>query len=171
MPVPETLHFAPSHGVPNNPRLPVLYYRTVLIGTPATIESLIQANGWEPRWRNGVYDFHHFHSTAHEALAVAHGTASVMLGGEDGMVLDIGPGDILILPAGTGHKRITASDDFLLIGAYPPGQDYQIERPDAGRPDAALARIAVVPLPDSDPVTGRDGALPALWRAATDKPA
>ncbi len=164
MPQPATRRFAPSQGVPNNPDLPVLLYRGVLLGAATTFESLLDANGWEPRWRNGVYDYHHFHSTAHETLGFVRGTASVKLGGEDGEVFEVGPGDILVLPAGTGHKRLSASDDLLVVGAYPPGQDYEVERADEAGLEAALARIAAVPLPETDPLTGRDGALPRLWR-------
>lgn len=159
---PESLTLAASGGVPNNPRLPVLIYRAVLPADPAAVETHIDANGWECRWRDGIFDFHHFHSTAHETLAVARGTATVRIGGEDGEEINLGPGDVLILPAGTGHKRITASRDFLVVGAYPPGQDYEIEKPSAGLEEAAK-RISRVPLPASDPVTGTRGALTRLW--------
>ncbi|MBS7538060.1 cupin [Ancylobacter lacus] len=166
MPEPDTRRFASSRGVPNNPYLPVLLYCGVLLGAASTFESLLDANGWEPRWRNGVYDYHHFHSTAHETLGFVRGAASIKLGGEDGEVFEVGPGDILVLPAGTGHKRLSASDDLLVVGAYPPGQHYEVERAaddDAGL-EAALARIAAVPLPETDPLTGWDGALLRLWR-------
>lgn len=164
MPEPETRLFPPSRGVPNNPCLPVLIYKAALPADPKAMEEHIGANGWECRWRNGVYDFHHFHSTAHEALGIARGTARVRLGGEDGAEFALGPGDVLVLPAGTGHKKITASADFLVVGAYPPGQDYEIEKPDATGLNGALARIAGVKLPASDPVAGTQGALTRLWK-------
>jgi len=165
MPEPQSVMFPPSQGVPNNPTLPVLLYRGVFPADPAEIEARINANGWEALWRNGVYDFHHFHTTAHEALGVARGTARVLLGGEDGTAFEIGPGDLVILPAGTGHKRLAASADLLIVGAYPPGQDFEIERPSATGLREALQRIAAVPLPSSDPATGKDGALNRLWKA------
>jgi uncharacterized protein YjlB len=163
MPEPEALRFDPSGGVPNNPDLPVLLYRAVLSAEPSTFEALIDRNGWECRWRNGIFDYHHFHSTAHETLAVVRGSATVLLGGEGGEEIDLAPGDIVILPAGTGHKRIMSSPDLLIVGAYPPGQDYEIEKPEAGAFDEAVTRIKTVPLPASDPVTGPEGALTRLW--------
>ena len=160
---PQTHIFAPSAGVPNHPDFPVLIYRAALPADAAAIEEQVGANGWECRWRNGVFDYHHFHTTAHEALMVARGRARVQLGGPDGAAFEIAAGDALVLPAGTGHKRLAASADFLVIGAYPPGQDYEIERPDEARLAAALANIAAVPCPASDPVTGASGALTRLW--------
>lgn len=163
MPEPESRTFATSGGVPNNPRLPVLIYRAALPADATSIEAHVDANGWECRWRDGIFDFHHFHSTAHETLAVARGTATVQIGGEDGEEIRLGPGDVLVLPAGTGHKRITASRDFLVVGAYPPGQDYEIEKPSASGFAEAVDRIRRVILPASDPVTGARGALTRLW--------
>jgi uncharacterized protein YjlB len=163
MPEPDILRFEPSGSVPNNPDLPILLYRAVLSAEASTFEALIERNGWECRWRNGIFDFHHFHSTAHETLAVVRGNATVLLGGEGGEEIDLAPGDIVILPAGTDHKRIFSSPDLLIVGAYPPGQVYEIEKPNSAGLDEAIARVKAVPLPESDPVTGRDGALTRLW--------
>ncbi|MCJ8142432.1 cupin [Ancylobacter sp. A5.8] len=163
MPEPRCRLFPSSGGVPNNPSLPVLIYSRVLRADPTDIETHIGANGWDCRWRNGIFDYHHFHSTAHETLAIARGSARVLLGGEDGEVFDLAAGDVLVLPAGTGHKRLAASRDLLVIGAYPPGQDYEIERPDESRLHAALQTIAGVALPAADPVGGAAGALTRLW--------
>ncbi|WP_250152092.1 cupin domain-containing protein [Ancylobacter radicis] len=161
---PQTRLFPPSQGVPNNPALPVLIYRAALPADAGAIETHVNANGWECRWRNGIFDYHHFHSTAHEALMVASGRARVQIGGEDGDTIEIAAGDALVLPAGTGHRRLTASGDFLIVGAYPPGQDYQIERPEAADLPRAFAAIARVPLPSSDPVGGAAGPLTRLWK-------
>jgi len=71
----------------------------------------------------------------------------------------------LVLPAGTGHRCIEHSDDFLVVGAYPCGQEhYEINRPDRAAHKQALARIAKVPGPEQDPVSGIGGALMMLWR-------
>ncbi|MFK8250699.1 cupin domain-containing protein [Ancylobacter terrae] len=160
---PHTLRFAPSGGVPNHPAFPVLIYRAAFPAEAGNIERRVNANGWECRWRDGIFDYHHFHSTAHEALMVAKGYARVQLGGPDGVVLAIAAGDAVVLPAGTGHRRLSASEDFLVVGAYPPGQDYAIERPDLQRLTAAFSTIARVETPAGDPVTGYSGALPQLW--------
>jgi uncharacterized protein YjlB len=161
---------APTRGFPNNPRLPLLLYRQSLRldskDPAATFESTFKQNGWEGSWRNGVYSFHHYHSNAHEVLGVAAGSATVHFGGPGGPAVDIRAGDVAILPAGTGHRRDSASPDFLVVGAYPAGQtDYDMMRV-ADDTDAAIARIAAVALPEMDPVFGPEGPLHQHWRYA-----
>jgi uncharacterized protein YjlB len=165
--MPETLLLASNGWMPNNPKLPVILYRAAVRPDPrdpaATMESLFDANGWPAQWRNGVYAFHHYHSNAHEVLGFAAGTARLMLGGPNGHELDVQAGDVALLPAGTGHFRMQASRDFLVVGAYPPGQSADLWR-GAATPEA-LARIAAVPFPRRDPVEGVGGALTTHWRA------
>ncbi|MBV8709361.1 MAG: cupin, partial [Acidobacteriaceae bacterium] len=76
---PEILHLSRNNWVPNNERLPVLLYRAVLPTAetdPASwFEARFRQHGWPPQWRDGVYDFHHYHSTAHEVLGFAQGQA------------------------------------------------------------------------------------------------
>ncbi len=164
--IPQQLHLKPNGWMPNN-SLPVLLYRSALpdAGDLATqMERLFTANGWPPQWRNGVYPFHHYHSTAHEVLGFAAGHADLVLGGEGGEAVTVHAGDILVLPAGTGHCRLTNSDDFLVIGAYPPDEHWDICRT-AATPEV-LERMRHVRFPASDPVTGSKGALPKLWAIA-----
>ena len=164
---PLAIVFADDGLVPNN-RLPFLVYMGAVdvdSGHPEkTIERLFGANGWGDMWRNGVYDFLHYHATVHEALGIARGHARVRFGGDRGKVLEIAAGDVAILPAGTGHQCLIASADFSVVGAYPPGARMRVTRPTPENYEKALKTIPEVRLPDTDPVMGKDGPLVRSWR-------
>ncbi len=130
----------------------------------AVFEDLFEANGWKDSWRNGIYDFLHYHSSTHEVLGVARGHAQVRFGGDGGKIVQLRAGDVVILPAGTGHQRISASRDLLVVGAYPPSGTYD-ECQGSGEEHArALESIPRVPLPDQDPVYGPHGPLFDSWK-------
>src|SRR6202035_2930656 len=131
-----------------------------------TIEGLFGANGWGDMWRNGVYDYLHYHSTVHEALGIARGYARVRFGGNCGKEFEISAGDVAILPAGTGHQCLSASRDFSVVGAYPPGPPMQITRPTPENHAKALQTIPQVKVPQTDPVRGAGGPLVKLWKAS-----
>lgn len=160
------LHFEPRHFVPNNPRLPALIYESAFASDAAAdlatlIEKRFQEHGWPPQWRDGIYDFDHYHSQGHEVLGIAAGSARLVLGGDGGREVDVRTGDVLVLPAGTGHRQISQSEDFLVVGVYPPGQAGDIVR-DVATP-AMLQKIALLSFPPRDPVFGDDGPLLKLW--------
>lgn len=163
---PEQLFFDEDHSVPNN-RLPVLVYRGISFENPDTaaeFERVFTEHDWPAQWRDGIFDYHHYHSNAHEVLGVAMGAARVKLGGEGGQEVNVGPGDVLVLPAGTGHCCVERSDDFLVVGAYPANQEnYDIQRADPQILAASKQRISRVPLPVADPLSGPGGALSRLW--------
>ncbi len=146
---PEKLLLTRNGWMPNNDKLPVLLFRGVLSGPNLTerLEAFLRDHAWQPEWRNGVYPFHHYHSTAHEVLAFSRGHARILLGGEGGTEIRVAPGDLAVLPCGTGHCRIDASGDFLVIGAYGLGQSWDLLRaaPDA----AAVERMRRLPFPKS----------------------
>jgi len=153
--------------VPNNP-MPFLVYKNAISVAndhpEKTIEGLFGANGWGEMWRNGVYDYLHYHATVHEVLGVASGHARVRFGGDAGKEIEIAAGDVAILPAGTGHQCLSASPDFCVIGAYPPGPRMQITRPTPESYRNALKTIPAVKLPKTDPVRGVHGPLVKLWK-------
>jgi len=163
---PLTFFFEDDGLVPNNP-LPLVIYKgavDVRSGHPEkTIEGLFGANGWGEMWRNGVYDYLHYHATVHEALGVARGHALVQFGGDAGREIEIAAGDVAILPAGTGHQCLASSPDFCVVGAYPPGPEMQITRPTAANHAMAKQTIPRVKIPRTDPVMGEHGPLMRLW--------
>jgi uncharacterized protein YjlB len=166
---PLAFRFADDGIVPNNP-LPMLVYRGAIdvsaVHDPAaTMEKLFGQNGWgHGMWRNGIYPFVHYHSQIHEVLGIAKGSARVRFGGDKGEVLDVKAGDIAVLPAGTGHQRLSLSEDLLVIGAYPPEGTYDLCRGSEAEHHRALAAIPKVPLPETDPIHGASGPLTRLWR-------
>ena len=154
-------------AIPNNPELPLLVYRQAVDlpdPDPATVfEALFTANGWPAAWRNGIHPFHHFHSTAHEALGVYRGTATARFGGEGGVDLTVSAGDVVIIPAGVGHKALDASADLGIVGAYPAGTRPDLCRGARGERPASLDAIARVPVPGRDPLYGTEGPLRQHW--------
>lgn len=158
------LLLAANDWVPNNPHLPVILYRQVF--TPDenavdTAQRLFEKNGWPAQWVDGIYPWHHYHSNAHEVLAIARGEALLMLGGPEGQQALVRAGDVVLLPAGTGHCNIRSSDDFTVVGAYPPDQEFDLCR---GAPTTEmLESIARARFPHWDPVYGKSGPLIDHW--------
>lgn len=160
------LNFADDGCIPNNPVLPLLLYRGALKPDAVSADvclDLFAANGWSGGWRNGIFGSHHFHSMAHEVLGIVSGRARVTFGGPGGQTVELAAGDVAVLPAGTGHKREDASDDLLVVGAYPGGRSYDTLWGHASEHAQAVACIARVPTPTSDPVFGDAGPLTLHW--------
>ncbi|WP_242559645.1 MULTISPECIES: cupin [Pandoraea] len=155
--------------VPNNPQLPVLHYRQVMTPDEARssadrFERLVGEHGWPAQWRAGIYDYHHYHSTAHEVLFFVRGSVELVLGGPGGRRVSPLSGDVVVLPTGTGHMRVSASNDLLVVGAYPRGQQWDVC---TSAPTAEMSqRMQSLPFPQIDPVTGTGGPLTRLWTRA-----
>jgi len=164
-----TFRFDEDGETPNNPRLPLIVYRHAFAvdreSDPAVpFERAFAAHGWGEGWRNGIYPFLHFHTGTHEVLGIARGSATVEFGGAKGRRLEVEAGDVVVLPAGTGHRRIDASCDLLVVGAYPLNGSLDQRRPGEIDHRKALDNVAKVPLPEMDPVHGRSGPLIELWK-------
>ncbi|WP_282609234.1 cupin domain-containing protein [Pelagibius sp. Alg239-R121] len=157
---------ASNRGIPNHPHLPALIYpKAVLPDTlPYQIKALYARNRWTKAWVYSLFDYHHYHYAAHEVLTVVGGTAMLQLGGELGLCKEVTSGDVVLLPAGFGHKLVDSTPDFSVVGAYPEGQE-DIGYNRAGSDAAAEAQIliAATPLPDCDPIYGSGSLLEALW--------
>jgi uncharacterized protein YjlB len=156
--------------VPNHPRWPLIIYRGAVDlderhDPAAVIEDLFEANGWGGTWRDGIYDYVHYHSRIHEVLGIARGKGRVRFGGKEGRIFTLKAGDVAVLPAGTGHQCLSADDDFLVVGAYPAAGTYDECMTVEDRP-RALKTIPKVPPARKDPVYGTGGSLSKLWKKA-----
>lgn len=163
----KTYLFEDDGSIPNNPKLSLLVYQDALNTEQLQAQScktLLSKHGWRNAWVNGIYSYHHYHSNTHEVLAVIGGSAEVLMGGEQGEQLSITAGDVILIPAGVGHCRLSSSADFRIVGAYPKGASYDLctgkpeERPEV------LENIKNVSLPDLDPVTGEKDPLLEYWQ-------
>ena len=157
-------HFEDDGEIPNNPSLNVLFYPAVCKENPQGIEEVFNRHNWLNSWRGGVFDYHHYHSNTHEALGVSAGSATLQLGGEQGEQVKVKAGDVVVLPAGTGHKKIEATDDFQVVGAYPNGVSYNLKTGNPEERPYVLEDIQNTPLPQTDPVYGKNGPLQEQWK-------
>lgn len=153
---------------PNNALLPLLVYQKVLQlpgdQNSRIVKVLFETNGWTNAWENGVYNYHHYHSTAHEVLGVIKGSVRIQFGGPAGIAQLLDTGDAVVIPAGVAHKAIDVYDDFTCVGAYPAGQDYDIKRGEKDERAEAIRNIKALALPATDPLYGPDGPLLTNWK-------
>lgn len=163
-----THRLKPGADIPNHPRWPLLVYTGVFAEPTADLaaafEALFTRNHWPAAWRNGIYAFHHFHCHAHEALGVYSGEVTAQFGGEDGVTITARAGDVIVLPAGTAHKRLSTRGALGIVGAYPAGQHPDMCRPSAATVQQRAVAVARVALPLRDPVYGGEGPLFVHWR-------
>jgi uncharacterized protein YjlB len=157
---PRRLHCGKTGDVPNSP-LPALLFRSVLAASrrlkAEAFRKIFRQNGWVGIWTDTIYDYTHFHSNAHEVLGIAEGKVTLRIGGETGRLLKLEAGDMLVLPAGVGHRRVSHDERLRVVGAYPRGQAHF----DMKRKGRRVPRVA---LPQTDPIEGENGAVPRIWR-------
>ena len=141
---PETHVFEDGRGIPNS-RLPVLIYHDVQEAREAPeCEVLFDRNGWRGAWLDGIFSFHHFHSTAHEVLGIVAGSGAVILGGPDGRRFEIRRGDVFVLPAYRGRGLATWLTETVV-----------------GHPDLQVQRSFVLATRDAHGLYGKFGWTPA----------
>ncbi|NLB98972.1 MAG: cupin domain-containing protein [Lactobacillales bacterium] len=164
----ESVHLAEQKPYPNN-ALPLLYYPKVLedlVGEALTADAILTlfaSHDYENGWINGIYDEHHFHSTAHEVLGCVSGEAEVMFGGPDGETVLFAKGDVVLIPAGVAHKLLRKTTNFLIVGTYPDQQIHDMQYGDASHYTYMLNNVENVALPKQDPVFGMAGPVQTYW--------
>ncbi|MDQ6755962.1 MAG: cupin [Bacteroidota bacterium] len=150
-----------------NSKLFVLIYKAAIVlphqHAAKIVEDIFKKNNWTNSWRNGIYDYHHYHSITHEVLGVCEGNTKIELGGAKGITQLIEKGDVIIIPAGVAHKNLTPESNFKCVGAYPNGSSYDIKKGETEDRPEADKNIKKVHLPENDPVYGKQGPLMRLW--------
>lgn len=165
----EVIELTENKPYPNN-TLPVLYYEQALNDaladdfTADDVLELFENHGYDHGWIGTILDRHHFHSNAHEALAVTKGEVTVQLGGQNGEMRTLRKGDVVLLPAGTAHKRLDGTENFEIVGAYPSnGTNFDMQYGNASDYEAIKENIRHVDRPLTDPATGNPGDINEYW--------
>ncbi|HEX3935633.1 MAG TPA: cupin [Puia sp.] len=167
MPQQPALFYLKDTGIFPNSTLPAVLYHQALdlpyLFKGLFVKQLFAKNHWTNAWDSGIFTYHHYHSTSHEVLGFFKGGTTLLLGGENGQPITVGPGDVLVIPAGVAHKNLGREHQVGCIGAYPDGRDFDIN---TGKPGERLTtdqNIAQLPVPDNDPVYGAGKGIPLLW--------
>jgi uncharacterized protein YjlB len=167
-------HIVPGNKIfPNNKHLPVLVFKQVLqlpqSGGNDIVQKRFESNDWKNCWNGDVFQYHHYHSNAHEALGISNGNIMLQLGGEDGSIISLSKGDVILIPAGVAHKNVGSSDTFSCVGAYPKGQEYDVNYGKPEEREKAEENIANVYMPLTDPIFGNKGPLHQHWKKDESK--
>jgi uncharacterized protein YjlB len=156
-----------TNGFIPNSHLPLVIYKKAFIQRDVTgaewLENTFHENHWSNAWRNGVFTYHHYHSITHEVLGVYDGESIIQFGGENGQFIYVQAGDIIVIPAGVGHKNLGARDSLKVVGAYPNGMDYDIKKESEKEYAESIQNLRAVPFPPADPLLGQEG-ICNLWK-------
>lgn len=158
--------FQENGAFPNNEKLPLVIFQSPLQDAdilPELFEKIFRENHWPAAWRNGLYDFHHYHSRAHEVLGIYSGWVRACFGGPQGEIFEAKKGDVIIIPAGVSHCNKGQSSDFRVVGGYPDSQVWDMMHGKPGERPQADRNISQVYKPTTDPVFGSEGMLTELW--------
>ncbi|KAM0326599.1 hypothetical protein ACHAQA_006468 [Verticillium albo-atrum] len=188
-PQPEQYHIKPTAHCPNNV-LPVLVYRNVLPlpYNEATASEVLEAHGWEKRGTFGTIIIKHFHPNTHECYGIFQGSSELIFGAgraDDaaaGVTCRVSAGDVVVVPAGVAHASVPTvgrpkvkwdlDEDELhyqYVGVYPrEGPIWKVEygKEEIGKDDPLFDEIAQVAVPVDDPISGPNGPLCQIWKAA-----
>jgi uncharacterized protein YjlB len=156
-------------GIIPNSKYPVVLYRNAFsVADKAAadfLENTFSENGWRNSFRWRVYDYHHYHTNTHEVLGVYAGKGILQLGGPHGEKMELSKGDVVILPAGTGHISLSYSENFAVVGAYPEGVEPDLVKITDARPEGVREKVDGIPVPDLDPLFGDGpGGLVSSWK-------
>ena len=166
IPIPEKIFFKDDGVIPNS-KFPLLLYRNAFSQRndqgAKWLEEKFLSNNWYNSWRNGIFTFQHYHSITHEVLGIYSGECLVLLGGDKGERILVKAGDIIVIPAGVGHKNL-GDKNLGVVGAYPNGMRVDIMRGEQGERPGTDNNIAAVPFPETDPFTGRNEGLNKIWK-------
>lgn len=158
-----------DNGLFPNSKLPVLHYKKVLklpkLFAGRKVKRIFSRNNWGNNWKDGVYTFDHYHSITHEVLGVIKGSTTLQLGGEDGLKINVGKGDMLVIPAGVAHQNLGNEQQVICIGGYPEGKDFDMNFGKPGERPQTDANIAALKIPETDPLTGKNGSVPTIWKS------
>ncbi|KAL2006416.1 hypothetical protein VTN00DRAFT_9084 [Thermoascus crustaceus] len=154
------------HNIPNTSiqSKPLLIYHGAFQASAKELWSRLKEIGAVvPQWQYTMYSQTHFHSTTHEVLGVVSGRARLCFGGEknpERFEPTVEKGDLMILPAGVGHRLLDDLDGgFQVVGAYPPGKQWDMCYGSPGE-EQKVKNIEKLGWFDKDPLYGKEG--PAL---------
>ena len=169
MPIAPQQYLVEKNGYFPGSKFPVLHYKENLqlptFFPGKYVRSVFQENNWTNNWRSGIYTFHHYHSTAHEVMAVIDGRTIILLGGINGKNVLLKKGDVIVIPAGVAHMNLGDENDITCIGGYPSGRGYDMNY---GTPDEhpmVDINIRHLPILDSGPLYGQDDPLISIWNS------
>jgi uncharacterized protein YjlB len=161
-----SIYLLPDDGTFPNSKWPLIIYSKVFEEDPTAddIKNLFQSNQWSNCWQNGIYSYHHYHSITHEVMGVCRGSCEALFGGDAGVLVTLRCGDFVIVPAGVAHKNLGSQNEFICVGAYPNGKEFDINYGKVNERPLVDANISALPVPDLDPVFGNLGKLHRYWR-------